>query len=248
MSTPTRIAVVTGASSGFGEAIARALAAEGYTLYTGARRLDRLQALQAEIGGEAIHLDVTDPASVAAFCAQVPAELKVLVNNAGGALGLEPVAEARDEDWARMYDTNVMGLMRMTRGLLPNLEAGRGHIVNITSIAGREVYLNGAGYTAAKHAARAVTQTLRLELNGRPIRVTDVAPGLAETEFSEVRFFGDTERAKGVYAGLTPLMAEDVADCVRWAVTRPWHVNIDEIVVKCVAQASASKVARDVGL
>lgn len=248
MSTQPRTAVVTGASSGFGEAIARALAAEGYTVYTGARRLERLLALQEEIGGQALSLDVTDPASVSAFCSQVPTELHVLVNNAGGALGLEPVAEARDEDWERMYDTNVMGLMRMTRGLMPNLKAGKGHIVNITSIAGREVYLNGAGYAAAKHAARAITQTLRLELNGLPIRITDIAPGLADTEFSQVRFFGDAERAKGVYAGLTPLAAEDVAECVRWAVTRPWHVNIDDIVVKCVAQASASKVARDVGL
>ena len=147
-----------------------------------------------------------------------------------------------------MYEANVLGLMRVTKGLLPRLEAGRGHIVNITSIAGREVYPGGAGYTAAKHAAVAVTRTLRLELSGKPIRVTDVAPGMVETEFSVVRFKGDTERAATVYQGLTPLTAEDIADCVVWAVTRPAHVNIDEIVVKPVAQASATVVARGAGL
>lgn len=241
-------AVVTGASSGIGEAAARALAAAGFQVLVGARRLDRLQGLAAQIGGQAVRLDVTDAASVEAFCTAVPAELAVLVNNAGGALGLEPVAQARDEDWARMYETNVLGLMRVTRALLPRLVAGQGHIVNVTSIAGREVYPNGAGYTAAKHAARAVTQTLRLELNGTPVRVTDIAPGLVETEFSRVRFFGDVERAKKTYEGLTALTADDIADCIAWAVTRPAHVNIDEIVVKPVAQASATMVARGKGL
>ncbi len=243
-----RLAVVTGASSGIGAATARALARAGFLVIAGARRVERLEANLAETGGEAYALDVADPASVAAFCARVPAELQVLVNNAGGALGLEPVAEARDSDWTTMYESNVLGLMRMTRALLPRLEAGRGHIVNVTSIAGREVYPGGAGYTAAKHAARAVTETLRLELSGRPVRVTDIAPGLVETEFSQVRFFGDTERAAKVYDGLTPLTAEDIADCIVWAVTRPWHVNIDEIVVKPVAQASATVVARGKGL
>jgi NADP-dependent 3-hydroxy acid dehydrogenase YdfG len=147
-----------------------------------------------------------------------------------------------------MYEANVLGLMRVTRALLPNLEAGRGHIVNVTSIAGREVYPGGAGYTAAKHAAVAVTKTLRLELNGKPVRVTDVAPGLVETEFSLVRFAGDAERAAGVYTGLTSLKAEDIADCIVWAATRPPHVNIDEIVVKPIAQASATVVARGAGL
>lgn len=244
----TRVAVVTGASSGIGEASARRLAEAGFHVIVGARRKERLDALAREIGGTAVALDVTDPESVAAFCARVPAALAVLVNNAGGALGLEPVAEARDDDWTRMYETNVLGLMRMTRALLPNLLAGRGHIVNVTSIAGRETYPNGAGYTAAKHAARAVTQTLRMELNGTPVRVTDIAPGLVETEFSEVRFFGDAARAKTVYDGLTPLTADDVADCVVWAATRPWHVNIDEIVLKPVAQAGATRVARGAGL
>ncbi|MGV8041179.1 MAG: SDR family NAD(P)-dependent oxidoreductase [Thermoanaerobaculaceae bacterium] len=243
-----RWAVVTGASSGIGEATARALATAGFEVVVGARRLERLEALAAEIGGQAVRLDVADAASVEAFCAVVPAELAVLVNNAGGALGLEPVAQARDADWVTMYETNVLGLMRVTRALLPRLVAGGGHIVNVTSIAGREVYPNGAGYTAAKHAARAVTQTLRMELNGSPVRVTDVAPGLVETEFSRVRFFGDAERASKTYEGLTPLTAADIADCVVWAVTRPAHVNVDEIVVKPVAQATALMVARGRGL
>ena len=136
----------------------------------------------------------------------------------------------------------------LTRSLLPRLTEGRGHIVNITSIAGREAYPNGAGYTAAKHAARVVTETLRIELNGTPVRVTDIAPGLVETEFSEVRFNGDKDRAKKVYDGITPLVADDIAECVVWAVDRPWHVNIDEIVLKPLAQASATRVARGVGL
>lgn len=244
----TQFAVVTGASSGIGEASARHLAAAGYHVVVGARRKDRLDKLAAEIGGTAIALDVTQPGSVHDFCAQLPSAVHVLVNNAGGALGLEPIAEANDDDWIRMYETNVLGLMRVTRAVLPRLVAGRGHIVNITSIAGREAYPNGAGYTAAKHAARVVTETLRIELNGTPVRVTDIAPGLVETEFSEVRFGGDKERAKKVYDGITPLVADDIAECVVWAVARPWHVNIDEIVLKPLAQASATRVARGVGL
>ena len=243
-----RTAVITGASSGIGAATARALAAAGYNVIVGARRIDRLEALARETGGKALPLDVTNPASVVALAAAVPERLHVLVNNAGGAHGLEPVAQAKDDDWTWMYEANVLGLMRVTRALLPKLEAGRGHIVNVTSIAGREVYPGGAGYTAAKHAAVAVTRTLRLELAGKPIRVTDVAPGLVETEFSLVRFPGDPERAAKVYQGLTPLVAEDIADCIVWAVTRPAHVNIDEIVVKPVAQASATVVARNAGL
>lgn len=243
-----RWAVVTGASSGIGEATARALAGAGFEVMVGARRVERLEALAAEIGGQAMRLDVADAASVEAFAAAVPAELAVLVNNAGGALGLDAVASARDEDWTTMFESNVLGLMRMTRALLPRLVAGGGHIVNVTSIAGREVYPGGGGYTAVKHAARAVTQTLRMELNGTPVRVTDIAPGLVETEFSRVRFFGNTERAKKTYEGLTPLRAEDIADCIVWAVTRPGHINIDEIVVKPVAQASATMVARGKGL
>jgi NADP-dependent 3-hydroxy acid dehydrogenase YdfG len=243
-----RVAVVTGASSGIGMATARALASVGYRVIAGARRLDRVAAMAREVGGEARRLDVADAASVADFCSAVPARLHLLVNNAGGAKGLEGVGQAKDEDWEWMYQTNVVGLMRMTRALLPNLEAGRGHIVNVTSIAGREVYPGGAGYTAAKHGAVAVTRTLRLELNGKPVRVTDVAPGLVETEFSLVRFAGDADRASAVYRGLTALSADDIADCIVWAATRPPHVNIDEIVVKPVAQASATVVARDAGL
>ncbi|HVN76607.1 MAG TPA: SDR family NAD(P)-dependent oxidoreductase [Thermoanaerobaculaceae bacterium] len=243
-----KVAVITGASSGIGAATARALAAAGYRVILGARRIGRLEAVARETGGSAHPLDVRSAASVAAFCTAVPERLHVLVNNAGGAHGLEPVAQAHDEDWTWMYEANVLGLMRVTRALLPNLEAGRGHIVNVTSIAGREVYPGGAGYTAAKHAAVAVTRTLRLELNGKPVRVTDVSPGLVETEFSLVRFPGDPERAAKVYQGLTPLVADDIADCIVWAVTRPGHVNIDEIVVKPVAQASATVVARNAGL
>ena len=243
-----KVAVVTGASSGIGAATARALAKAGYRVIAGARRVDRLEALARETGGTARSLDVTDAASVAAFCDAVPERLHLLVNNAGGAQGFDPVAQARDEDWAWMYEANVLGLMRVTRALLPRLEAGRGHIVNVTSIAGREVYPGGAGYTAAKHAAVAVTRTLRLELAGTPVRVTDIAPGMVETEFSIVRFKGDAERAGKVYQGLTPLTAEDIAECVAWAVTRPAHVNIDELVVKPVAQASAAVVARGAGL
>lgn len=243
-----KYAVVTGASSGIGAATARQLAAAGFTVILGARRQDRIEALAQELGGRAHVLDVTVPESVEAFCAVVPDSLHVLVNNAGGAIGLEPLAQARDEDWLQMYLTNVLGLMRVTRALLPKLIQGKGHIINITSIAGREAYVGGAGYCAVKHGARAVTETLRLELNGTPVRVTDVAPGMVETEFSEVRFFGDKERAKKVYDGLTPLTADDVADVIVFAATRPWHVNLDEIVMKPVAQANAKLAARGVGL
>jgi NADP-dependent 3-hydroxy acid dehydrogenase YdfG len=168
-----------------------------------------------------------------------------LVNNAGGALGLGPIDKAVDEDWIGMWKVNVLGLMWMTRACLPLLrKAKHGHVVNIGSIAGFETYKGGAGYTAAKHAVRAITKTLRLELNGEPIRVTEVNPGLVETEFSVVRFHGDRKAAKAVYEGLKPLTAEDVADCVVFAVTRPPHVDIDEIVVRPVAQATATVVAR----
>jgi NADP-dependent 3-hydroxy acid dehydrogenase YdfG len=169
----------------------------------------------------------------------------VLVNNAGGAQGLNPVAEAVDDEWTWMWKTNVMGLMWMTRACLPLLRKARhGHIVNIGSIAGFETYKGGAGYTAAKHAVRAITKTLRLELNGEPIRVTEIAPGLVETEFSLVRFHGDRKAAKVPYEGLKPLTAEDIADCIVFAVTRPPHVDIDEIVVRPIAQANVVTVAR----
>ncbi|MCP3961018.1 MAG: SDR family NAD(P)-dependent oxidoreductase [bacterium] len=249
MTERRKVAVVTGGSSGIGAASVRRLAAEGYAVITGARRLERLRAVTEPVGAAAHVLDVTDPGSVAAFAAAVaeraPAGLALLVNNAGGALGLDPVEKTRDEQWEWMFQANVLGTLRMTRALLPALIAsGDGHIVNIGSIAGFETYPGGAGYTAAKHALRALTRTLRLELLGHPVRVTDVAPGLVETEFSAVRFDGDQERAEKVYEGMTPLTADDVADCVAWAATRPSHVNIDELVVRPRDQATATMVHR----
>ena len=248
MSEGRRVAVVTGASSGIGAATAHALAAAGFDVVVGARRLERLREVAAPIGATAIALDVRERASVEAFCAQV-ARCDVLVNNAGGALGLEPLAQADEQHWRTMWESNVLGLMLMTRAMLPKLVAsGNGHIVNIGSIAGIEVYPGGAGYTSAKHAVRAVTETLRIELLGQPVRVTEIDPGMVDTEFSTVRFGGDAERAAQVYEGLTPLRAEDIADCVTWAVTRPRHVDIDQIVVRPVAQATATQVARGAGL
>lgn len=239
-----RTAVVTGAGSGIGAATAVALHTAGFDLVLGGRRVDKLREVGDPLGAVCRALDVTDAASVEAFCAAVP-RVNLLVNNAGGALGLDRLADAKDEDWERMYDTNVLGLMRMTRALLPKLEAsGAGHVVNVGSIAGREVYPGGSGYNAAKFAVNAITKALRLELVGKPIRVTEVAPGMVETEFSLVRFGGDAERAAKVYEGLQPLTAEDIADCIVWCVTRPPHVNIDELVVKPLAQASATVAAR----
>jgi NADP-dependent 3-hydroxy acid dehydrogenase YdfG len=239
-----RTAVITGASSGIGAATARALAGEGYRTVLGARRLDRLEELAAEIGGEAIALDVTDPVSVESFAASVGA-CDVLVNNAGGALGLDSIAAADEEKWLTMYESNVMGQMRMTRALLPKLiESGDGHVVGVTSIAAIEPYLGGAGYNAAKHAQRAMLRVLRQELLGQPVRVTEVAPGMVETEFSVVRFGGDEDAARRVYDGMQPLSAEDVAECIRWALTQPPHVNVDEIIVRPRDQATATAVHR----
>jgi 3-hydroxy acid dehydrogenase/malonic semialdehyde reductase len=243
----TPIAVITGASSGIGAATAIALGRHGYQIVVGARRIERLERVAGE-EGIALHLDVTDEQSVDQFVGEVAGRfgrIDVLVNNAGGALGLSPIEKAVDEEWIGMWKTNVLGLMWMTRACLPLLrKAKHGHIVNIGSIAGFETYMGGAGYTAVKHAVRAITKTLRLELNGEPIRITEIAPGLVETEFSLVRFHGDRKAAKAVYEGLKPLTAEDVADCVVFAVTRPPHVDIDEIVVRPVAQATAQVVAR----
>jgi NADP-dependent 3-hydroxy acid dehydrogenase YdfG len=239
-----RTAVITGASSGIGAATARLLAREGYRTVLGARRLERLEALGEEIGGEAAVLDVADPDSVAAFADRLDA-CDVLVNNAGGALGLDPLAEADEAQWLQMYEANVMGTMRMTRALLPRLvESGDGHVVTVTSIAAFETYRGGAGYTAVKHAQRAMLRTLRLELLGEPVRFTEIAPGMVETEFSLVRFGGDEETARRVYAGMRPLTAEDVAECIRWAVAQPSHVNVDEIVVRPRDQATATDVHR----
>jgi NADP-dependent 3-hydroxy acid dehydrogenase YdfG len=239
-----KTAVVTGASSGIGEAAARLLAGDGWRVVVGARRRDRLQALAEEIGGAAHRLDVADPASVEEFAAAVP-ECHLLVNNAGGALGLEPVDEAEEEKWLAMYQSNVLGTMRMTRALLPALRAsGDGHLIGVTSIAAFETYRGGAGYTAAKHAQRALMRTLRLELLGEPIRVTEIAPGMTETEFSLVRFDGDEDKAASTYRGVEPLHAPEVAECIRWAAAQPSHVNIDEIVVRPRDQARANELHR----
>jgi NADP-dependent 3-hydroxy acid dehydrogenase YdfG len=241
------VAVVTGASSGIGAATARRLVAEGFDVVAAARRVERLQQLADEIGFTPIALDVTDPDSVAAF-ADAVAACRVLVNNAGGAFGLAPVAQASADDWQRMYDVNVLGTMRVTRALLPRLiDSGDGVIVNVTSTAGHGVYEGGGGYTAAKYGEHALTETLRLELCGEPVRIVEIAPGMVKTdEFSLVRFDGDQARADAVYAGVPGvLVAEDVADCIAWTVTRPWNVNIDLMVVRPRAQAAAHKVHRE---
>jgi NADP-dependent 3-hydroxy acid dehydrogenase YdfG len=238
-------ALVTGASSGIGAATVRALAREGFETIAAARRLQRCEELAAAVGGRALRLDVSDPESVAALAGAVP-EVAVVVHSAGGALGLDPIADADEEKWLTMYESNVVGVMRVTKALLPALErSGDGRVVVIGSVAGVEVYPGGAGYTAAKHAAHAVTQTLRLELLGKPIRVTEVAPGLVETEFSTVRFDGDEKRAADLYRGLKPLTAEDVAEVIAFAITRPPHVDIDYIGVKPTAQATATVVHRE---
>jgi NADP-dependent 3-hydroxy acid dehydrogenase YdfG len=244
MSAESRTALITGASSGIGEASVRSLAAAGFDVVAAARRLDRCEAVAREVGGRALRLDVTDPDSVAELAEQVP-DCSVVINNAGGALGLEPIAEADEEKWRLMYESNVMGVMRVTKALLPALErSGNGHIVVIGSVAGVEVYPGGGGYTAAKHAVNAVTRTLRLELLGKPIRVSEVAPGMVETEFSLVRFEGDQEKADRVYEGTNPLTAEDVADTIAYVVTRPPHVDIDYLSIKPTDQATARDVHR----
>jgi NADP-dependent 3-hydroxy acid dehydrogenase YdfG len=240
-----RVAVVTGASSGIGAATAVRLATEGFDVVLGARRVERLEEVAAHCGGRALALDVTDAESVVAFTAAVD-RVDVLVNNAGLASGLQTIAEIDESRVDAMWETNVAGLLRVTKILLPKLEAsGAGHIVNLGSIAGFETYPGGAGYTASKHAVRAISRTLRIELLGKPIRVTEIQPGLVETEFSLVRFDGDRNKAAKPYEGLTPLTGDDIADCIAWAVTRPAHVNIDELVVRPVAQATATDFARD---
>jgi NADP-dependent 3-hydroxy acid dehydrogenase YdfG len=237
-------AIVTGASSGIGAATARHLASAGFRVVLGARRQDRLREVADETGGVALPLDVTDPSSVAEFVAAA-GPCRVLVNNAGGARGLAPVVAADEDHWRWMWETNVLGTLRLTKALLPTLIAsGDGHVVTITSVAATEVYDNGAGYTSAKHAQSALHRTLRGEVLGEPVRFTEVLPGLVETEFSLRRFDGDPERAAGVYEGLVPLTADDVADVVTFAVTRPPHVNLDQIVMKPRAQASATRTHR----
>ena len=245
--TKRKTAVVTGASSGIGAATARRLAAEGYHVVCAARRADRVASLAVEIGGTSIACDVTSTQDVAALAAEVGPRLDVLVNNAGGAIGAEPVAEADPDDWRAMYEVNVIGLLNVTKALLPALIAsGDGVLVNVGSTAGRIAYEGGAGYTAAKHGTQVVTETLRLELSGEPVRVTEIAPGMVRTdEFALQRFEGDREKAEAVYAGVAePLVAEDIADAIGWVVTRPSHVNVDEMVLRPRAQAAQHKVHR----
>ncbi|MCM2268480.1 MAG: SDR family NAD(P)-dependent oxidoreductase [Thermoanaerobaculia bacterium] len=244
MSPSPRVAVVTGASSGFGAAAARALVHAGFDVVLGARRVERLADLAQEIGARWAPLDVTDAASVAGFCATVE-RVDVLVNNAGNAFGAESIVDADEAKWRAMFDLNVLGVLRMTRALLPRLVAsGDAVIVNVGSIAGFETYAGGAGYTASKHALRALTRTLRLELLGQPVRVCEIAPGLAETEFALVRFGGDAARARQVYERMTPLAAADVGEAIAWVATRPPHVNIDELVIRPRDQATATAIFR----
>ena len=241
-------AVVTGASSGIGAATVRRLRAEGWEVVAVARRADRLEALAAETGAVPFTADLTsqdDVDRLAAFV-QESGGLTSLVNNAGGAFGLEPVAEASLEDWRRMYELNVLGTLRVTQALLPMLVAsGRGDVLVLTSTAAHGPYEGGAGYTGAKHAERMLTTTLRLEMIGQPVRVMEVAPGAVATEeFSLVRFGGDAERAAKVYEGYQPLLAEDIADVIAFALSRPHHVNIDTLVVRPRAQVSNTQTAR----
>jgi 3-hydroxy acid dehydrogenase / malonic semialdehyde reductase len=236
-----KTAIVTGASSGIGRATAKALAAAGARVAGGARRVQRLD---TEI---ALELDVTDPASSARFVEEAVEQLgglNILFNNAGLALGRALFDESSEEDEAAVFATNVNGLVRMTRLCLPHIRE-YGHIVNMGSVAGRQAYEKGASYIASKFAVRGFTYALREDLLGRPIRITTVDAGMVETEFSVVRFKGDAEQAAAVYEGVDPLTAEDISDCVMWAVTRPWHMNVDEIVVKARNQASGGRIYRE---
>jgi NADP-dependent 3-hydroxy acid dehydrogenase YdfG len=242
----TRTAVVTGASSGIGEASARALARDGFHVICAARRQDRIEALAKEIDGRAVVCDVTDPDSVAALAASVES-VDVLLNNAGGAVDAATVEEADVEDWARMFDLNALSMVRVTQALLPALRRdGGGLVVNMGSTAGRIAYEGGGGYTAAKHGVKVITQTLRLELVAEPLRFTEIAPGMVKTEeFTMNRFGGDKGAYDKVYEGVAePLVADDIAECVRWVASLPAHVNIDEIVVRPRAQAAHHKVHR----
>ena len=236
-----KTAIVTGASSGIGQVTAKALADAGVRVAGGARRVDRLD---TEI---ALELDVTDPASSERFVSQAVEQLggiNILFNNAGLALGRALFDESSEEDEAAVFATNVNGLVRMTRLCLPHIHE-YGHIVNMGSVAGRQAYEKGASYIASKFAVRGFTYALREDLLGRPIRITTVDAGMVETEFSLVRFKGDADKASAVYDGIDPLTAEDISDCVMWAVTRPWRMNVDEIVVKARNQASGGRILRE---
>ena len=241
-----RTAVVTGASSGIGAATAERLAAEGFSVVLGARRLDRLAELAERIGGQALPLDVTDDASVAAFVDRLD-RVDVLVNNAGGAFDAKPVAEADLDSWQRAFDVNVLGTVRMTKALLPALlAAGAGDVVVVSSTAALISYEGGASYTAAKHGVHTMAETLRLELVGRPVRVIEIAPGMVRTEEFSLNRLGSSDAADAVYRGVRePLVAEDIADCIAWTVTRPHHVNVDLLVVRPRAQAAQHRVARE---
>ncbi|MFI8075672.1 SDR family NAD(P)-dependent oxidoreductase [Streptomyces sp. NPDC086033] len=251
-SPASRIAIVTGASSGIGAATARQLAAAGYRVVLTARRKDRIEALAEEINAAghqatAYPLDVTDRAAVDEFASAFKT-VGVLVNNAGGALGADPVATGDPADWRSMYETNVIGTLNVTQALLPKLDAsGDGTVVVVSSTAGHGTYEGGGGYVAAKHGAHVLAETLRLEIVGRPIRVIEIAPGMVRTdEFALTRFGGDETKAAKVYEGVAePLTADDVADTITWAVTRPSHVNVDLLVLRPRAQASNTKVHRD---
>ncbi|MFC5822650.1 SDR family NAD(P)-dependent oxidoreductase [Nonomuraea insulae] len=242
-----KTAVVTGASSGIGEATARRLAAEGYEVVAGARRRDRLDKLAAETPSiRPATLDVTSQESVRALAASLE-RCDVLVNNAGGAYGLDSVADGQLDDWQRMYDVNVLGSLRMTQALLPKLvESGDGVLVMLTSTAGLGAYEGGGGYVAAKHAQRSMAETLRLELVGQPVRIVEIAPGMVQSEgFALTRFGGDEAAAARVYEGVPgPLTSDDVADAIAWCVTRPAHVNVDRMVIRPRAQAAQHKVHR----
>jgi NADP-dependent 3-hydroxy acid dehydrogenase YdfG len=244
----SKLAVVTGASSGIGEATARRLAADGFEVICAARRADRIEAVAAEIGGRAVVCDVTSAQDVARLAAEVGERLDVLVNNAGGALGQAPAADTDVADWRGMFESNVIGTLQVTQALLPALVAsGAGTILNVGSIAGRVPYEGGSGPVAATPAGAALTDTLRLELVDQPVRVEEIAPGMVRTEeFALTRFGGDRERADKVYAGVSePLVAQDVADAIGWMVSRPAHVNIDLLVIKPRVQAAPHKVHRD---
>ncbi|HLT59924.1 MAG TPA: SDR family NAD(P)-dependent oxidoreductase [Microlunatus sp.] len=246
--TETRpVAVVTGASSGIGAATARRLAGDGFLVVCAARRSDRIEALAAELDGIAVRCDVTDPDDVAELAARAGDRTTLLINNAGGALGLEPVAEADLEAWQRMYATNVLGAAAVTKVLLPTLIANRGQVIFVTSVAADGGYEGGAGYCGAKAAERSMVQALRLELYDQPVRIAEISPGMVHTEeFSLTRFGGDRQRADAVYAGVPdPLSADDIADCIGWVAARPAHVNIDRMTVRPRAQAAQHKIFRE---
>ena len=250
MNSPIReYAIVTGASSGIGAATARALASAGFHVIAAARRMDRLVALAKENPEiEIHHLDVTDQSSVDALADKLLGKpISILVNNAGGAFDSASVQDTDPEIWRKTYDVNVIGSLRMVKAITPlMLSYGRGHIVMMSSTAGHTVYENGGSYTSAKFAETSLAQTLRLELNGQPIRVTEIAPGMVKTEeFAKVRLGGDVERAAKIYEGVAePLVAEDIAESIRWCVTLPHHVNIDSLTIRPLAQAAAHKVHR----